>query len=150
MKIKHQNHLSEELAKILLDFCVKSKPYDFCGSGSPSMRRMKILEYLAELRKNNEFFSVEQDGELLGGAIFSIDKQNNVVTLEIAFTNSGCVNSYLIKAWGEIIDLVFEMWPDSHIEGEIQRTYKKSNFINWIKRYDTRCQINNNMATWNK
>jgi hypothetical protein len=111
---------------------------------------MKILEYLVELQKNNEFFSVEQDGKLLGGAIFSIDKQNNVVTLEIAFTNSGCVNSDLIKAWWEIIDLVFEMWPDSHIESEIQRTYKKSNFINWIKRYDTRCQINNNMATWNK
>jgi hypothetical protein len=114
------------------------------------MRRLKILEYLAELQKDCEFFEVENEGEFIVGAIFSVDKTNNVATLEFVFPNMKFSSTDLIGAWWVILDSVFETWPLDHIESDIQRKHKRSNFVNWIKRYDTRCKLEKNKAIWNK
>ena len=140
MKIKQLIQFDEKLNKQFHDFCFKSQPYDFCSIKSRSLRNIKIQEYLNVLYSSCEIYCMEDNDEIVGACFFS--KQNGDISLEFIFGNFNKYNSIeLINAAHLIFKLFLEKSNHTKIVSKIQRKHKKREYLRWIKKYDKKCEI---------
>jgi hypothetical protein len=144
MKIKQLIQFDEKLNKEFYDFCCKSQPYDFCSIKSRLLRNIKIQEYLNVLYSSCEIYYAEIDNERIATCFFL--KQNDHISLEFIFGNFNKYNSVeSINATHLIFKFFLEKSNHTKIISIIQRKYKKRQFLKWIKKYDKKCEIFENI-----
>lgn len=140
IKIKEISNNHGGLFDLFYNFCIQSKPYDFCKLKSSSLRTLKIKEYFDELVNNSIIYSCYNNDDWIGFVFFT--NHNDYLMMEFVFGNSRYNSSFLIKCFHEILILAQKTFDKQCVKSIIQRKYKKQNFINWIKRYDKVCKIN--------
>jgi len=64
MNFKPIKTYSKELESEIINYCLKSKPYEFCELPSRNLAILKIKEYIAFLFSNCEIFICEEDGKI--------------------------------------------------------------------------------------
>jgi hypothetical protein len=140
IKIKQLIDLNKDLYNVFFEYCVKSKPYDFCELNSIKLRNFKINEYYNSLLSICEIFECKEDDKIVWYVFLS--NQDDHLILEFLIGNHNDFSPpFLIKNLHEIFILAQKTFDKSIIKSTIQRRYKKQKFINWIKRYDKVCEI---------
>ena len=139
VQIKQLITPNEDFYNYFLQYCIRSKPYDFCELKSFKLRNAKIKEYFNVLISDTIIFVAEIDSKIFEYTFFS--KQEDYLILEFVFSNNEFKSQFLIKHFHEILILAQKTFDKEYIKSTIQRKYKKQKFINWIKRYDKVCEI---------
>ena len=148
MKITHVKDASEVWPHFY-EFCIKSKPYDFCSLKSKSLRDNKIKIIFKEFFSYTTY-KAETDGKLLG---FCFIKEEDEC-LDVAFIFGiwrSVKSSKLIEATHEIFKESLEYFNKSYLKSEIRRTFKVEPYKKWIEKYDKTAIIfndDNNTVVW--
>jgi hypothetical protein len=139
IQIKQVIDTDENFYNIFLQYCCRSKPYDFCSLNSRELRKFKIQEYYQTLVKGTHIYGAYDDDKWIGFVFISCYEE---LIIEFIFgDNENYTSSFLIKAFHEILILAQKTFDKPIIKSTIQRKHKKQKFINWIKRYDKVCEI---------
>jgi hypothetical protein len=138
-EIKQVDHNNKGLFDMFYNFCIKSKPYDFCSLKSPSLRAIKIKEYFNFLSK--ECFIIKSSRpEIDRYTFFSWD--DSEITLQFSF-GTFCKDQKLsIQMVYETILFAMNKFDKSSISATITRKHKLNKFLNWLKRYDHIGELN--------
>lgn len=139
VQIKQLITPNDDFYNYFFQYCIKSKPYDFCELKSFKLRNAKIKDYFDILMKDSIIFTSEIDCKISIYAFFS--EQKDHLILEFAIGNKELTPQCLIKHFHEILILVQKTFDKASVESTIQRKYKKQKFINWLKKYDKICEI---------
>jgi hypothetical protein len=139
VEIKQLITPNEDFYNYFLQYCIKSKPYDFCELKSFKLRNSKIKEYFHTLISDSIIYTSEIDCKISIYAFFSEEKDHLI--LEFAIGDNKFKPQSLIKHFHEILILAQKTFDKTSIKSTIQRKYKKQNFINWLKKYDKICEI---------
>ena len=137
-----QNNLSE-YPKILIsgdfnifkEYCLKSKPFDFCEAASMQIRIFKIKEYFNNLFLYNDCFLVFKNNEIVG--LICIEKQNETGVITIAI---GLYTKITFRQISQYLADFRKFYKQQNPEiktfsGEIYRTYKPDSYLKFIKKY---------------
>ena len=150
VEIKQLISLTDDFYNYFLQYCIKSKPYDFCELKSFKLRNAKIKEYFNTLTNDSIIYVAEINSEILIYTFFS--EQKDHLILEFVIGDSKFKPQLISKSFHKILILAQKTFDKDYIESTIQRKYKKQKFINWIKRYDKICEIkelnNQTKITW--
>ena len=139
VEIKQLITPNEDFYNYFLQYCIRSKPYDFCELKSFKLRNAKIKEYFNALINDSIIYTAEIDSEILIYTFFS--KQKDHLILEFVIGESKFKPQLISKSFHEILVLAQKTFDKKYIESTIQRKHKKQKFINWIKKYDKVCEI---------
>ena len=148
MKITHPTQ-KEEVWPHFHNFCISSKPYDFCIRGSRSLRQRKIKEIFEEF-STREIYKAEENDKVIGFVFLEIEEH----CLDVNFlfgVRKNFTSKKLIKAAHVIFDLALKNHNKNYLKSEIRRTYKIDSYKKWIERYDARAIIFNdhrNRVVW--
>lgn len=148
MKITHLTQ-KEEVWPHFHNFCISSKPYDFCMRGSRSLRQRKIKEIFEEF-STREIYKAEENDKVIGFVFLEIEEH----CLDVNFifgVRKNFTSKKLIKATHAIFDLALKNHNKNYLKSEIRRTYKIDSYKKWIERYDRRAIIFNdhkNSVVW--
>lgn len=136
--------IKEDKNKIWLDyynFCIKSKPFNFCQIGSKQIRDKRIRMHFEEMcdscrvfgatdpKKNSKIgyvFLTEEEFFFEIGFIFGKKKNNSSIKL---IEGAHAVFDFLRKE------------TDKYFKSEIRRTFKTDIYKKWIEKYDDRAII---------
>ena len=131
------------------EFCIKSKPYDFCSIKSKSLRDNKIKDIF------NEFFSYRvykaQENDTIVGFCFIKEEE---YCLDVAFIFGiwrSVRSSKLILATHKIFNKALQDCNKNYLKSEIRRTFKVRPYKKWIEKYDKTAIIfnnDNNTVVW--
>jgi hypothetical protein len=135
IKIKQLINPNKDLYNVFFEYCVKSKPYDFCELNSIKLRNFKINEYYDSLLSICEIFECKEDDKTVWYVFLSKQKDNLIVEFAIG-DNKNFKSKILIQVLHEVFIVAQTMFNKKYIKTSIQRRYKKQNLINWLKRYD--------------
>ena len=131
------------------DFCIKSKPYDFCSFASKTLRDNKIKASFEDFCSYS-VYKAEKDGTLLG---FSFIKEDECC-LDVAFIFGiwrSVRSSKLIEATHAIFSEALKNSNKNYLKSEIRRTFKVKTYKKWIEKYDKTAIIfndDNNTVVW--
>ena len=139
VEIKQLIAPNNDFYNYFLQYCIKSKPYDFCELKSFKLRNAKIKEYFNTLTSSSIIYTAEIDSKIFAYTFFSEEKDHLV--LEFVIGDSKFNSLFLIKHFHEMLTLSQKVFDKRYTESTIQRKHKKQKFINWIKRYDKICEI---------
>ena len=139
MEIKQVSSNYDDLFKIFLNFCTKSKPYDFCQLKSHSLRILKIKEYFNQLINDCIVYSCYEADNWVGFVFLA--KHDDHFTVEFIFGNNQYNSTLLIKNFHNILKLAQETFGVFCAKSKMQRKYKKREYLRWIKKYDKKCEI---------
>jgi hypothetical protein len=139
VEIKQLISPNEDFYNYFLQYCIRSKPYDFCELKSFKLRNAKIKEYFNILINDPIIFVAEIDSKIFACTFFS--EQKDHLILEFVIGNSKFDSIFLIKSLHEMLISSQKVFDKKETRSTIQRKYKKQKFINWIKRYDKVCEI---------
>jgi hypothetical protein len=118
---------------LFLNFCIKSKPYDFCSLKSINLRNLKIKEYFDFLLK--ECFVVKYSKSGIDRYTFFSWEQSDIV-LQFSFGHFSKDQKLSMKMIHETIFFAMNNFDKSSISATITRKHKINKFLNWLKRYD--------------
>lgn len=148
MKITHLTQ-KEEVWPHFHNFCISSKPYDFCIRGSRSLRQRKIKEIFEEF-STREIYKAEENDKVIGFVFLEIEEH----CLDVNFlfgVRKNFTSKKLIKAAHVIFDLALKNHNKNYLKSEIRRKHKVKSYKKWIERYDKRAIIFNdppNTVVW--
>ena len=140
IKIKQLISSNKDLYNVFFDYCVKSKPYDFCELNSIKLRNFKINEYYNSLLNISKIFECKKEDQVVWYVFLSKQKDNLIVEFAIG-NNKAFKSRFLIDSLHKIFILAQTIFNKNHIKTSIQRKHKKQNLINWLKRYDKIAQF---------
>jgi hypothetical protein len=113
------------------DFCIRSKPYDFCSIKSPSVRSLQIKKYYEYLVEKTDIFYLTHDKRIT--FFLSITPEPSHVTVEFIFGDTYCMlenfRVFREKYWKQLDYNV----PFST---EIKRQHKLKSFLKFIQKKD--------------
>tara|TARA_R110002020_G_scaffold126312_5_gene284045 strand:+ start:200 stop:928 length:729 start_codon:yes stop_codon:yes gene_type:complete len=139
----------EEAWPYFENFCISSKPYDFCVVGSPSLRQRKIKRIFNHLSRC-EIYKAEEDNKIIGFVF--LEKEEYCLDVNFLFgVRRNFTSQKLIKAAHAIFDVALKDLNKNYLKSEIRRTYKIDSYKKWIERYDKRAIIfndDNNTVVW--
>jgi hypothetical protein len=148
-EIKQVDHNNKELFDMFYNFCIKSKPYDFCSLKSPSLRSMKIKEYFDFLSK--ECFIIKSSKPKIDRYTF-FSWENSEIALQFSFGHFSKDQKLSMRMIHETIFFAMNKFDKSSISATITRKHKLNKFLNWLKRYDHIGELNikenNIQITW--
>lgn len=115
------------------EFCIKSKPYDFCSLKSKSLRDNRIRNIFEEFSSYRVYKAEKKDGPFL----FSFVKEKEVyLDLAFIFGISAKASSFEIASTASLLfKKVLEDSNKSYFKGEIRRIFKVGSFKKWIEKY---------------
>ena len=146
MKVKQLTEINEEIDEKIFNFFLKSRPVNFGGLTSKHLFEIKSREFINSLYTTDNIYSIFEDGKLLVIVFFepteNLLENSNEIILEFVYGNSIDFHpTKLINAFHEILKFTQEKSNKSLVVSNIERKNKKNKFINWLKRYDKKCEI---------
>ena len=140
MKIKRLTYISDTFKKQFILFCSRSKPFDFCQSGSRFLRNQKINDYLSGWSQGFDIYEIYRDNKFIFAAVFK--KGSKCMELEFAFGNfENYYHNKIAEAWHLIIKNVFASFSYDKITSPIRRKFKRKILLKWLARYDPSCKL---------
>jgi hypothetical protein len=147
LEIAEINEVPEYIWQEMFVFFKKSKPFDFCEVRSAQIRDLKISLYLNQIKESSHIYTVSLDGKYV--LIFFGDvRQRSFVDFAFGFAPfppktmieafHKCINQFLIDSNSEVA------------VAELNRNFKSSSYIKWLKRYDKKCKIVDKQIIWHK
>lgn len=132
-QLKHHDPMVESA---LIDFCIRSKPYDFCSMKSHSLKLMQIKKYYEVLFKECDiFYATENQKVVFFMAISEYDDR-----IEIQFVFSGTFD--LIKNAKAFREFYWKQFNCSKpFVGMVKRQHKLKTYLNYIKKRDPDAKI---------
>jgi hypothetical protein len=118
------------------DFCIRSKPYDFCSIKNPSARMMQIKKYYEYLVETTRIFHLTQGDHTR--FFLSIKPELLNITIEFIFGDPLTMLEDF-RIFREFYWREFDC--DATFTTEIKRQYKLKPFLNFIKRKDKSAKI---------
>ena len=148
MKITQLKETSEAWEHFY-DFCVKSKPYDFCSIKSKTLRDCKIKNSFDEF-SSYDVYKAQEANTLIG---FCFLKEEEFC-FDVAFIFGiwrSVRSSKLIEATHAIFHEALSKSNKKYLKSEIRRTFKVDPYKKWIEKYDKTAIIfndDNNTVVW--
>ena len=120
----------------LIDFCIRSKPYDFCSIKSHSVKLIQIRKYYEYLlRECNIFYVTENQRVVFFIAISECDDR-----IEMQFVFSDTFD--LIKNAKAFREFYWKQFNCSKpFVGVVKRHHKLKTYLNYIKKRDRDAKI---------
>jgi hypothetical protein len=115
------------------EFCVKSKPYDFCSLKSKVLRDYKIRNVFKEFSSYKIYKAEKEDGPF--GFSFVKEEQ---VCLDLVFIfgiSSKASSLKLASSARLLLKKVLEDSDKAYLKSEIRRTFKVGPYKKWIEKY---------------
>jgi hypothetical protein len=113
------------------DFCIRSKPYDFCSIKNPSVRLMQIKKYYEYLVETTNIFYLMRSDHLR--FFVSIKREESQITIEFIFGDA----ETMLKDFCVFRD---HYWNHNNCDlpfvTEIKRKHKLKPFLNFIQKKD--------------
>lgn len=120
------------------EFCVKSKPYDFCSFKSKILRDHKIKDIFAELRDCQIYSLIVAEGPI---AYYFISVEEINIHLHFAFAMSNkagfCSKKFGLGAY-KLFDSLQKKYNKNYTRGEIARMHNVEPFKKWIEIFQKR------------
>jgi len=121
----------------LIDFCIRSKPYDFCSIKNRSARLIQIKNFYNYLFKECDIFYCKQNG----GVRFFIAVSREESHIEIRFIFSTPV-FYTAKTFKTFREFYWELFDCSlPFMGEVKRQHKLKTYLNAIQKRDPNAKV---------
>jgi hypothetical protein len=118
------------------DFCIRSKPYDFCSIKNPSVRMVQIKKYYEYLVNTTHIFHLTQDDHTR--FFLSIKPEPPNITIEFIFGDPLTMLEDF-RIFREFYWRQFDC--DTPFTTEIKRQHKLKPFLNFIRRKDKNAKI---------
>ena len=150
MKITHLKE-PEDAWPYFYDFCIKSKPYDFCKLPSRHLREREIRRAFEDF-SSCEIYSSKENDKTVGFVFLCVEED----CLDVSFlfgVRKNFTSVKLINAAHAIFDTALRGHNKNYLKSQIRRTYKVESYKKWIERYDKRAIIFNdpqNTVVWCK
>ena len=138
MKITHLSE-TDEIWPFFYDFCIKSKPYDFCCIPSKKIRDKKIKNSFEDY-SGSIVYKAEYDGKVMGFVFL----QEEDCCLDVNFifgVRKNFTSPKLITAAHAIFDDALIKFDKKYLKSQVRRTFKIESYIKWVDRYDKRAII---------
>jgi len=138
MKITHLKETAE-VWPYFYDFCVKSKPYDFCSLPSKRLRDIKIKNSF-DFYANQIVYKAEYQSKVMGFVF--LEEENYCLDVNFIFgVRKNFTSPKLIKAAHAIFDNALHKFNKNYLKSQVRRTFKVDSYIKWVDRYDKRAII---------
>ncbi len=148
MKITHLTE-TEEAWPYFYDFCIQSKPYDFCNLPSRHLRDHEIRRAFEDF-KTCEIYTSNHDGKTVGFAFLYVE--DDCIDVSFLFgVRRNFTSIKLIEATHAAFDMALKDHNKNYLKSQIRRNFKFKSFKKWIERYDKRAIIFNdddNTVVW--
>jgi hypothetical protein len=119
-----------------VDFCVRSKPYDFCSIKNPSVRMTQIKKYYEHLVKTTSIFYLAQGDRTR--FFLSIKPEAGSVTIEFIFGDP----LTMLEDFRVFREFYWQKFDcDTPFTTEIKRQHKLKPFLNFIRKKDKNAKI---------
>jgi len=138
-----------EVWSYFYEFCIKSKPYEFCSIKSKTLRDKKIKDIFTEFG-SYRIYKAQENNTLVGFCFIKEEK----TCLDVAFIFGiwrSVRSSKLIEATHKIFKQALTDCNKNYLKSEIRRTYKVNPYKKWIEKYDNTAIIFNddkNTVVW--
>jgi hypothetical protein len=129
MNFQQLNNSNPIVQSAFENFCIRSKPYDFCSIKNPSIRTTQIKKYYEYLIETSDIFYLMQRDHLR--FFISIKREASQITIEFVFGNAETV----IK---DFCSFRNQYWDRNNCHltfaTEIKRKHKLKPFLNFIQK----------------
>tara|TARA_R100000908_G_scaffold29011_1_gene13183 strand:+ start:82 stop:792 length:711 start_codon:yes stop_codon:yes gene_type:complete len=150
MKITHLKDTSE-VWPFFYDFCIRSKPYDFCSLPSRQLRDKKIKSSF-NFYSTKIVYKAESNGKVMGFVF--LEEETNCLDVNFIFgVRKNFTSPKLISAAHAIFDDALVKFNKNYLKSQVRRTFKVKSYIKWVDRYDKRAIIltdDKNTIVWSK
>ena len=150
MKITHLKDPSSAWP-YFYDFCIKSKPYNFCSLPSPNLRDKKIKKSFEDF-SDCIIYKGEEGGKVMGFVF--LEEEEYWLDVNFLFgVRKNFTSPRLIAATHAIFDDALRKFNKNYLKSQIRRTFKVGLYTKWIERYDKNAIIFNdeeNTVVWCK
>jgi len=136
MNFQHLKDNDSIVESALIDFCIRSKPYDFCSIKNGSARLIQIKKYCEELLKKCDIFYYKQNGRVR--FFMAISREASYIEIQFIFGDPIHVVKDF-KAFREFYWKNFDcVLP---FAGAVKRQHQVKAYLNFIKRKDPDAKI---------
>ena len=150
MKITHLKDPSR-VWPYFYNFCIKSKPYNFCSLPSRSLRDKKIKKSFQDF-SNCIIYEAEDRGKVMG--FMFLEEQEHCLDVNFLFgVRKNFTSPRLISAAHAVFKDALKKCNKNYLKSQIRRTFKVESYKKWIDRYDKTAIILNdkeNTVVWCK
>lgn len=136
MTFQRIKELDALLEQDFINFCLKSKPYDFCCMHSRNMSVHKIKEYMLFLFKECEMYTLKRNDKIQ--FFVAVSKKDDEAFVEFAFGQPFSVISdfkSFRRFYSEINQKAMKF------SGKITRKHKLKSYLKFLKQKDSEIQI---------
>jgi ADP-heptose:LPS heptosyltransferase len=132
-QLKHHDPMVESA---LIDFCIRSKPYDFCSIKSHSLKLTQIKKYYEFLLNKYDIFYHAQNGDVR----FFIAISHEKLHTEIRFIFGATFN--IEKDFRAFREFYWKQFNCSKpFVGEVKRHHKLKTYLKGIEKRDANAKI---------
>ena len=118
------------------DFCIRSKPYDFCSIKNPSARMFQIKKYYEYLVDTTSIFYLTQGDRIR--FFLSIKKDLKSIVIEFIFGDPPT----MLEDFRVFREFYWQQFDcDLPFTTEIKRQHKLKPFLNFIQKKDKKAKI---------
>lgn len=118
------------------DFCIRSKPYDFCSIKNPSARMTQIKKYYQYLVESTDIFHLTQGDHTR--FFLSIKPEPPNITIEFIFGDP----TTMLEDFRTFREFYWRQFDcDTPFTTEIKRQHKLKTFLNFIRKKDKNAKI---------
>lgn len=136
MNFQQLKNDNEMIASAVMDYCIRSKPYDFCSIKSQSLKIIQIKKYYEFLLNECDIYYCSENNKVT----FFIAISNYDKHIEIQFIFSSPFDAEKnFRAFREFHWNKFD--HNKPFVGEVRRHYKLKNYLNYIKKRDENAKI---------
>ena len=136
MNFQQLKHNDQTVESALIDFCIRSKPYDFCSIKNHSVKLIQIKKYYEHLLRECDIFYVTENQRV----VFFIAISEHDDRIEMQFVFSGTFD--LIKNAKAFREFYWERFDCSKpFVGVVKREHKLKTYLNYIKKRDPCAKI---------
>lgn len=132
-QLKNDNPMVESA---LIDFCIRSKPYDFCSIKNHSIKLIQIRKYYKFLLKEFDIFYYNQDGRIR--FFIAIHRQTSHIEIQFIFG----VPLNIVKDFNAFREFYWNQFNCSlPFVGVVKRHHQLKSYLNFIEKKDKKAKI---------
>jgi hypothetical protein len=137
MEFKRIKNYTENIKQQVIKFCLRSKPYDFCGGASRKLSLLKIEEYINFLLEVCEVFIVEENQSVRFFVAVTKTKQSAILEFVIGHPKT------IIPDFEAFRFEFYKRNPQvTKFVSEITRKHKIKGFVRFIEKNDPNAIFN--------
>jgi hypothetical protein len=121
----------------LIDFCIRSKPYDFCSIKNSSVRLMQIKKYYEHLLRECDIFYVAENQKVV--FFIAISEYDDRIEIQFIFSTPFFLTAKTFKAFREFYWGLFDC--SLPFMGEVKRQHKLKTYLNAIQKRDPNAKV---------